>query len=376
MKQNKVISLVLNNFTNDSRVLKEAQSIQSFGYDIKVLALHENGLKEHETVDEVSVHRIKLSSKNWSKNRFVQMFKYFELAAKVIKGYRKANIVHCHDLSALPIACLMKWLSLGKLKLIYDSHEYAVNDLPFESKSRQKIKKIIEGVLIKSADAVITVSDGIANLYQQQYNLSTKPFVVLNCPKRQEVRPSNKLKSALGIDDDCFVFLYQGVLSRGRGIQQLIDAFKADKKTNRALVLMGYGELTDSIKAQQDDRIFYHPAVPPSEILDYTSSADCGVALIEDSCLSYRYCLPNKMFEYFMAGLPVIVSNLPEMKAIVEKFNVGLVTPSNDVSDFLSTIENLQQISSSELSKQLELLNSEYNWISQANVLKDVYNGL
>ena len=80
--------------------------------------------------------------------------------------------------------------------------------------------------------------------------------------------------------------------------------------------------------------IYFHKAVSPDVLLDYTSSADFGISTIEDSCLSYRYCLPNKMFEYLMAGIPVIVSNLYEMKRLVESNMVGTVAKEN-TSDVL-----------------------------------------
>ncbi|MBF4328677.1 glycosyltransferase, partial [Vibrio anguillarum] len=107
------------------------------------------------------------------------------------------------------------------------------------------------------------------------------------------------------------------------------------------LVCMGYGPLEALIqeKAHQQSTIFFHPAVTPDVLLNYTSSADYGVSFIEDSCLSYRYCLPNKMFEYLMAGLPVLTSNLFEMKRLVEIEGVGIVAEENTVEGFRKAIE-------------------------------------
>jgi hypothetical protein len=99
----KVVSIVLNNFKNDSRVLKESISLQNAGYDVRVVALWEDGVEEKEIVQNIPVHRIKLKSKNWSKNKLVQLIKYFEFLYKVSREYKNADIIHCNDLNALPV---------------------------------------------------------------------------------------------------------------------------------------------------------------------------------------------------------------------------------------------------------------------------------
>jgi len=101
-----VVSIVLNNFTNDSRVLKEAISLQKAGYEVKVIALWEDGLEEYEIIENISVHRIKLKSRSWSKNRLIQIVKYIELIYKLIKGYRDIDIIHCNDFRHTSYRCI------------------------------------------------------------------------------------------------------------------------------------------------------------------------------------------------------------------------------------------------------------------------------
>jgi len=120
----KVTSIVLNNFKNDSRVLKENISLQKAGYDVKVVALHEEPLKEFEEVENIPVHRIKLKSRGWSKNKFVQLFKYFEFIYRVIKQYKNSDIYHCNDLNSLPIGVIIKKFFNKDAKIVYDAHEY------------------------------------------------------------------------------------------------------------------------------------------------------------------------------------------------------------------------------------------------------------
>ena len=106
----KVLSIVLNNFKNDSRVLKENISLQNAGYHVKVVALHEEPLEEYENVQGLSVHRVKLKTRHWPKHTLVQFIKYFEFIYRCVKKYRKTNIVHCNDLNALPIGVIIKMI--------------------------------------------------------------------------------------------------------------------------------------------------------------------------------------------------------------------------------------------------------------------------
>jgi glycosyltransferase involved in cell wall biosynthesis len=371
-----VVSLVLNDFTHDSRVQRQARAISTAGYKLTVVALHETGLEEHELLGDIKIHRIKLSTRQWGKAKFLQLVKYIELLCRVVWLYRGVDVIHCHDLPALPIGCLAKWVSFGQTKLIYDAHEYCINDYPYESKLRQRVKYGIERAFINHANGIITVSDSISALYQRKYHLSSRPIVVLNCPSRKLIEKSNILKEILGLPPYVYLAIYQGSLSPGRGIQETIDAFKANDTGDIAVVFMGYGVLTDQIIAQTCDRVFHHPAVSPDVLHEFTASADCGIALIEDSCISYRYCLPNKLFEYFMAGLPAVVSNLPEMEKVVTGYKVGEVVISQTKEDILKSIEVIRSMNPSTLSSNIDRVNRFYNWENQIPKLMHVYEAL
>ena len=171
--------------------------------------------------------------------------------------------------------------------------------------------------------------------------------------------------------------MYQGGLSSGRGIEILLDAFK-QIDDDSVIVFMGYGPLEDMIKKASEEygNIYFYPAVSPDILLDYTSSADFGISTIEDSCLSYRYCLPNKMFEYLMAEIPVIVSNLYEMKRLVENYKVGIVAKENSPTGLKEAIKQAVQLDKKELQQNIEKVKEIYNWEEQEKVLLEVYKGL
>ena len=372
----KVLSIVLNNFKNDSRVLKENISLKKASYDVQVVALYDEGQKEFESIQNIPVHRIKLKSRNWSKNKLIQLLKYFEFMYKVIKNYKNSDIIHCNDLNTLPIGVIIKKFFNKNAKIVYDAHEYETETFHLKG-IEKKIVKIIEKYLIKYADKIITVSDSIANEYVKLYNIE-KPALVLNTPLFKNIEKKDLFREKLGIKKDKTIFLYQGGLSKGRGIEVLLDAFKDINDNKSVIVFMGYGPLEKVIQeaSKKYPNIYFHPAVSPEVLLDYTSSADFGISTIEDGCLSYRYCLPNKMFEYLMAEIPVIVSNLYEMRKLVNRYKIGVVAKENSPKGLKEAIKEAMSLDRNELLENIKKVKKIYNWEEQEKILLEVYKML
>lgn len=369
-----VANVVLNSFKNDSRVLKTSVSLAS-RYTVEVVALHDQGTRETETIQGVPVKRIKLWTRGLPKKSLLLMIvKYIEFFIRASFYCRRFNIIHCNDLAALPIGLMVKLLSFGKVRVVYDAHEYQTEVNGIRG-IRKKLTKWLERYAIKHADAVVTVSDSIAKEYTRLYGIE-KPALVLNCPKYEIVKKRNFFREELGIRTDQKIFLYQGGLSRGRGIEILLEAFGRLKTDNNVLVCMGYGLLEPEIKqvASQCSTVYFHPAVSPQELLSYTASADFGISLIEDVCLNYRYCLPNKLFEYLMAGLPVLVANLPEMRRFVEEYNVGVIVKNNTPVALLETLNEVLAKNPLDVSKSINSVRQQFCWEEQEKVLFSIYS--
>lgn len=370
----KVINLVLNDFTNDSRVLKTSKTLQKKGTEVLVVAMHNQGLLEQEKVDGIPVHRINLTSRAWSKRKIVQIFKFIEFCIRFKTNYGKTEIIHCNDLNALLVGVICKAFN-WKLKLIYDSHEYAINDVPNQSKISIQLKYWLEKFLIQFPIQVINVSDSIANEYVKLYGIF-KPHLVLNCPNYIEQTKNDIFRKKFGISQDQTIFLYQGGLSRGRGIELLLETFSTLKDERCVLVCMGYGPLEGMISqyATTYKQIFLHRAVSPQVLLNYTSSADFGISFIEDLCLSYQFCLPNKIFEYMMAGLPLLTSNLFEMHRIVKIEGVGVVAKTNTVDGFREAIQTALALDYAAIQQNVFTARKKYCWEEQEKVLQEVYS--
>lgn len=306
------------------------------------------------------------------------IIKYFEFFLKCLRRYKKADIYHCNDLDCLPLGFLLKIFN-RQAKIVYDAHEFEIESNNLKGLEK-KIKKLVEKNLIKKVDSFITVSKSIAENYSRIYNIK-EPILVLNTPRYIKCLKSNKFREEFNISEDKIIALYQGILGHNRGIDNIIESIKFIK-SNVCIVFMGAGIKADYIRNKTiiyPGRIYYKPAVPPSELLKYTASADIGLCLTENTCLNHYYCLPNKLFEYQMAGLPVLVSNFPELERIVKKeYHCGLTVDPESPEAIASKIDEL--INNRELFEEFKmnakLSARKYNWENQEKVLKKIYEKL
>lgn len=371
-----VANLVFNSFINDSRVIKETVSLTKHNYKVEVIAHLDRDLQKLESKNDFLIRRFSYLNRKVTKSLFVKLIAYAKYIKECVSYCKKFDIIHCNDLNTLPIGFIIKKFYNKNVKIVYDAHEYEteVNGL---SGAKKKIIYRLEKMLIKSADKVICVSDTIANEYVKLYNIE-KPALVLNTPPLKNINKDDIFRKTFCIDANKTIFLYQGGLSSGRGIEILLETFKNIKNNKSVIVFMGYGPLEKLVieASTEYDNIYFHEAVNPDVLLGYTSSADFGISTIEDTCLSYRYCLPNKMFEYTMAGLPLIVSDLPEMKKVVENNDIGIVLKENTPSGLSKAIKKALKLNKAELQGNIEQVKKVYNWEEQEKVLLKLYGEL
>jgi glycosyltransferase involved in cell wall biosynthesis len=259
---------------------------------------------------------------------------------------------------------------------VYDAHElesHANGLSPF----RSLLTRWLERIWIAGADKTVTVCTSIADWYGQEYSME-RPAVIRNVPERADydVGQSTVLRELHGISDDHLLFLYQGALAPGRGVEDLLKVFSLALH-GKHLVLMGYGPLEDEVlaMAERSSNIHFQPAVPPSEVLHYTASADIGLCLIENTCLSYYYSLPNKLFEYLLAGLPVMVNDMPEQRRIVEKFRCGWVVPAS-LPEQTALIESIDAGDLARYKSGAAKAAEAFDWDIEAATLRRVYSAL
>jgi glycosyltransferase involved in cell wall biosynthesis len=286
----------------------------------------------------------------------------------------RPDVVHANDIATL----IPGWVAarLTGARLVYDTHEYAVG-VPYRKAFWAWLAATLERLLIRRCDAVITVSDGISERLQARYGLKERPTVVRNVPDLPPPGEAPDLREEMGIGEAPLV-LHQGAVADGRGGENLIRAVSFTESAH-LLFLGADGSYTErlrrlAVELDVEARTHFHPPVALTSLLSYTTQADVGVSLLQDSCENHRLALPNKLFEYLAAGLPVVVSDLPEMRRLVDERQVGWVTDPGDPAEIARALSEATGARDDEsLENRVRVAASELNWQREHVRLTDLY---
>lgn len=322
------------NLNNESRIFKIAKSIVRNGIfaKVEVFGKHEHGLAEREALTE-NVELVRLTASAFGLKgapaRVLKVLTWYGRAFKALLRVRP-NCINAHSLPVLPLCAVAKIITGARL--VYDTHELETEVMRSKGLLRV-LYKFTEAAFIGFCDEISVVNAEIADWYKRRYGFE-RVWVVENVPEIKEVPPerSGALRSALCIAEQDLIFLYQGLLSDGRGLRKLLNVFR-DVPKDRHLVVMGYGPLAQEIKKASAElaNVHYHDAVPVDQLPAFTVDADVGFSLIENACQSYYLSLPNKVFEYMSCGVPVIASDFPVTKRVLESKACGwIITPQED----------------------------------------------
>ena len=375
-----ILHLSHTDINSDSRILKEMTSIARL---INLSDIRINGLgvasDEGAVATEIK-HNLIIDSITLQSRRFVlfpegirHMCSLIELTTKMLfKAVRlKPKVVHCHDTSVLPVGSIIKFITGAKL--IYDAHELESNRNGL-TKFLGKLTLFAEKFLWKSIDALIVVSPSIKKWYKK--NIGNKySKVILNSPvleKKISRKNTSYLRHKFSIKDDSKIFLYIGILTNGRGIDLIIEAFK-NYDIKSSIVFLGYGELSNDLKkiANNYQNIYVHDAVPHEQVVSVAKSADFGLCLIQNVSLSDYYCMPNKLFEYCFAGIPVLASSLPDLESTVNQYRLGTCCDLN----IDSVVNGIKRLDQGEIDTDFNIDDlSALSWEAQEKELIDLYN--
>ena len=307
----RIIISVTNDLGNDQRVHREAMTLQEMGFEVCLV-----GRKRKASTA--------LVPRSYSTKRLAFFFEsgkwfYLAYAFKMFWWllFQRADAFWANDMDTLLPNFLVAKIR-GK-KLIYDSHEYWT-EVP-ELVNRPGTRKVwlwLEKQLFPKVDRAITVNQSIADIYQKGYQIPVGVF--RNLPFRTLESIENGPKAT--------ILMYQGALNLGRGIELMMDTM--EYLPEYQLWIAGYGSFEQELQAYASKcewkaRIQFKGFVEPEALKKMTREAKLGLSLEEDLGASYHFALPNKLFDYLQAGLPVLVSALPEMKAVVSEYQVGEV---------------------------------------------------
>ena len=385
----KVCMIVGNPFVNDSRVLKEAQSLTKAGYQVIVYATRKNDLPAVEKKDGFVIKRIANSFSPF-KPKIWEYFTEFSPAYKSLIAER-ADVYHAHDLDTLPIAYLAA--KRNKSRIIYDSHEIflATNtayDRPFIVYLIGQVKippwAFLERWLAPRVDCVIVVSPAMRRYFEEKYSPKNILTLMNVLPKQKiAVRDERMFHKIFRLKPATKVVLYQGGLSWGRGMKQLVESVQLYQE-NWILVIMGSGLILASLKDLSNKlkiskKIRFLDPVPIEDLAKYTGSADLGIIPTLNVSLNNYYSAPNKLFEYLGSGIAIACSDLPFMRKVVLENNIGLVFNPQDPKDIADKVKKIlsdEGLLEKMKEKAFKLGQTSYNWEFEEKKLIDLYKDL
>ena len=324
---------------SDARTLNLARTYIKNNKKIAIIApVSQSDILNFE-LEGIKIYPIPLTKKLRFWRRWI---KYHHKARK----YKtiKAKIFWANDFYTLYTA--NKFAQDSKAKLFYDSREIYSSLGPLaQNQFKQSVITDFEKRLIPKVDKIIVSGEMDAEYLKNHFNTDHEYTVIMNLPPYKKRIESYKIREEMNLADDVNILLYQGVLLKGRGIMPVIRALPL--MNNTVFCIIGWGpheqdfrELAKALNV--DDRVYFLGKKSYDELFYYTSSADLGIAYIEPLTLSYRLALPNKLFEYCMARIPSLVSNLPAMKNIISEHQIGeLIEPGASREDFSNCIKKI-----------------------------------
>lgn len=357
----RIIVSVTNDLVSDNRVHKVCTSLRKIGFDI-LLVGRELPLSG-EVKRDYSTKRMRLIFKKGACFYAEYNFRLFLLLL-----FAKFDILLSNDLDSLPANYLVSCCR-GKT-LVYDSHEY-FTQVP-ELIHRPKVQRIweqIEKRILPKLNYAYTVCDSIAKTYNKKYGVDFK--VVRNLPLSRKIQ-------AFQLSSDIKIILYQGAVNVGRGLKEAILAMHYINDAK--LVIAGDGDIRAQLeklvaKEKLESKVEFKGRLPLERLSQLTFQADLGLSIEEDLGLNYRYALPNKLFDYIQAQVPVLVTDLPEMAAIVKKYNVGAITHSLEPKVLAENILNAlnDQAKRKAWKENLKAAATDLTWENEEQVLKELF---
>jgi glycosyltransferase involved in cell wall biosynthesis len=362
---------VINDLVTDNRVHKTCLCLEELGYKVILIG---RKLPNSPIVNRsYKTIRLKLLFR-----KKVFFYAEFNLRLFLYLLFHKSDILLANDLDTLlPNYIISKF---KRIPLLYDSHEY-FTEVP-ELIGRNFIKKIwliIEKFIVPKLKLAITVNESLAKIYTEKYKIPF--FAVRNVPfltdKNYNSTTKNKAKLTLPFK---YILLYQGSLNIGRGIEKLILSLKY-LDNSFGILIIGSGDIEQKLhnlvkKENLDDRVYFLGKINLEDLPIYTRQAHFGFSLEESMGLNYYYALPNKLFDYIHAEVPVICSALPEMKNIVDKYEIGLSVNIHDekhLADIISfAINNTEQYNKWKIN--CIKAKNELCWEKEKEKLKEVIN--
>jgi glycosyltransferase involved in cell wall biosynthesis len=306
----------------------------------------------------------------------------WEAAIGPIVDHLQPDLIHCHDIFHLGLAVRAKARAktAGRvMRVVYDAQEF-IPGLPSDPWRRAAYTSL-EEEYIGGADAVITVSESLGDLLFDRYAI--RPGIVMNAPERSDPVPATPLREVIGLSPEDQLLVFVGGLAPDRGAEVLLAALPPLPESVHLVFVTnavgGYREILESEAHRLGigNRVHFAPFVEPEAVTSYIASADASIIPLSRDVINYEVALPNKLFQSIQAGVPVVVSDNPEMARFVPAHGVGTVFAGEDAASLtagiLQVLENRETYLANLADE--EMLDA-LSWERQSEVLIGTYDSV
>jgi len=353
----------------DQRVLKIAGVVESMNCTVTIIGGHLGRCCDSGSVP-FATRRFRMIFK-----KGFLFYKFFNIRLFIYLLFHRFDILVANDLDTLLPNYLIA--RFKKLPLVYDSHEYFTGVPELQGRHFvRRVWKLIEKSILPNLKHVMTVSASIADLYEKEYGVL--PDVVRNCA-RNSAGIIPRQTHELGVEEGQMLLIYQGGgINIERGGEELIEAISRLDKV--ILLIAGGGDVLNRLKQLAaglncTDRVRFTDRMPWHELMRYTKSADAGLTLDRDTNLNYRFSLPNKLFDYISAGIPVIAGDLPEVSKIIREYDCGLIMPEVTPDEIVKAVTRLRDNPETlnKLRQNAVIASGFLNWETESEKVKKFY---
>jgi glycosyltransferase involved in cell wall biosynthesis len=361
---------VINDLATDQRVLRTCSVLKEKGFEV---ILFGRELKNSPSVSSLpyKTKRVKMLFTSGPLFYF-----FFNLRLYFFLLLTHSDVLYSNDLDTL--WANFRISKLKKIPLIYDSHELFCEVPELQNHPTKKsIWESLEKRIVPQLKHCITVNQSIAGIFKNKYGIEFK--VVRNIPASIAPFPLRS-KQELGISPDKKVIILQGSgINIQRGAEELVQAMQF---VEAQLFIIGGGDVFGELKKMVEQlnlgsKVIVKDKMPKSELVHYTFNADIGVSIDKDTNLNYHYSLPNKIFDYIQAGLPVLASPLPEIKNIISRYNIGAFIENHDpkhLAERLNCMLNSNEFTT--WKENTKKAAAENNWENEKKVLNHIIENL
>jgi glycosyltransferase involved in cell wall biosynthesis len=298
-------------------------------------------------------------------HRLLRTLDYYRRAIGLIGAWRP-SLVHCNDYNTMWVGVAARLLGSS---VIYDAHELWP-DRNQRTEPRWWLL-LCEGLFVRIAHRVTATSPGHAAVIARRYRVPV-PKVIRNIPERVSRRQADPAREP-------GVVVYDGAVTTNRGLEQAIRSLPSVPRIRLRAIGPGRVEYRARLLALArelgvEGRVEFAAPVPPDRVVGAIAAAELGLALIQPSCLSYALSLPNKVFEYVAAGLPILAADLPVLGPFVEEHGLGLLAIPDDTEDLACKLEKLvQPETNSSYRKAVHHARRELDWERESRALIAAY---